>query len=784
MPDYRQQIETAIQATVFHSPNAYSWFGKPSPRLTAHFERALSQKTVTGWVLSTLEARLYSDFYCQGTATPSVKETNTLAHVNVAEFIDQLSNSNCGTGYLAEGWQVTSLPNSELIARRNGLAFRVQKTDCNTATGELLNPNSHVRLRFPKELLGISPGFYMAVSDVEMPDSEGIDVVRFYWNLRPEGAVPLMQELTRELNSVRLPFRFKVLNNQAAFNRCDAAVLYVPKSDYTAIAQIVARIYPKISEKLNERVPAFTKRLAPGLGLAEDPAKKLDSFGAHRCRLLAEGMFRAWQQGRKSLPDRLKIVEAHFTKNEISLETPFLNPGSADIYEFGVNSMPASHPDSRAMTPVSYSTDDYLAVAARIASRLIRQAIWHKDECNWVGFQPLERSLTPQGNATLSALGPDLYSGTSGVALFFGELYAANEDPELRRTALGAIAQALSHVDVLPGPARPSLFAGWIGIALVAARLGKILQDENLLHAAVKIVQRCDREKPDNWEFDLFYGKAGMIVGLLILRELLDEPRLLDLCGPLARKLLSKGNKSKAGYSWPSSAMPASRNLTGFSHGAAGVGYALLELFHVTGDSKYRKAAKAAFAYERRWYDAGQQNWPDLREEPGQPRPSRKALPFATAWCHGAPGIALSRLRAYEILRDDACQAESFAALETTRRAVVSWLHSPNANYSLCHGLAGNAEVLRCGSAVLGPAASQACKAALDVAAKGIESFGRDDHPWPCGTPAGENPSLMLGLAGIGYFYLRLAVPSVPSILILCREEFSRKWIKSQSTIL
>jgi lantibiotic modifying enzyme len=219
--------------------------------------------------------------------------------------------------------------------------------------------------------------------------------------------------------------------------------------------------------------------------------------------------------------------------------------------------------------------------------------------------------------------------------------------------------------------------------------------------------------------------------------------------------------------------MPTSRNLTGFGHGAAGVGYALLEFFHATGDSKYRKAAESAFAYERHWYDPSQQNWPDLREQPGQPRPSRKALPFITAWCHGAPGIALSRLRAYEILKDSTCKAEALVAVETTRRAIESRLHSPNANYSLCHGLAGNAEVLRFGFAVLESAASEAAKAAPEVAAKGIENFGRGECSWPCGTPAGENPSLMLGLAGIGYFYLRLAVPSVPSILILRPEEFS-----------
>jgi len=775
MINCREQIQSAIEATVFHSPIAYSWFGKLSPQLTAHFEHALSQKALQTWMLSTLQSQLYSDFYCQGTATPWVTEANALAHRNVGEFIDELSSSNCGAGYLAEGWQITSLPNNELIAKRNGLAVRVQKADWHSENDELLDQTSRVSLRFPKELLGISPGFYMAVSDVEMSDSEDAAVVRFYWNLRPEVAAPLMQGLTRGLNCARLPFRFKVVNDRGAFSRCDAAVLYVLKNDYEAAAQIVERIYPKIGEELNERVPAFTKRLAPGLGFAEDPGTKYDSFGTHRCRLLAEGMFRAWQQGRKSLPDRLRIVEAHFAKNEISLEMPYLNPGSADIYEFRVNGAPLSRLDSGEMRRAFYSTNDYLDAAARIASRLTRQVIWHENRCNWVGFQPLERSVTPQGNATLSSLGPDLYSGTSGVALFLGELHAVTGDAELRRTTRGAIAQAIWRLDALPAPARPGLFPGWIGIALVAARIGKILQDEHLLRAALRIVQRCRRERLENWEFDLMNGKAGTIVGLLILRELLDKPDLLELCVLLARKLLSKADKSKAGYSWPSSAMPTSRNLTGFSHGAAGIAYALLELFHATGDSKYRKAAEAALAYERHWYDPCKQNWPDLREEPGRPRPNRKALPFATAWCHGAPGIALSRLRAYEILKDCTCKAEGLIALETTRRAVESQLHSLNANYSLCHGLAGNAEVLRYGSAVLGPAASEACKASLEVAARGIEGFGRDEGSWPCGTPSGENPSLMLGLAGIGHFYLRLATPSIPGILILRREEFSHK---------
>ena len=52
---------------------------------------------------------------------------------------------------------------------------------------------------------------------------------------------------------------------------------------------------------------------------------------------------------------------------------------------------------------------------------------------------------------------------------------------------------------------------------------------------------------------------------------------------------------------------------------------------------------------------------------------------------------------------------------------------------------------------------------------QGIESFARHDLPWPCGVPGGgETPNLMLGLAGIGYFYLRLYDPGrFRSVLLL-----------------
>ena len=777
MNRFIEQVEAAIGATVLLSPSAYSWFGKLSVRLEPRFQRALDRKTVNRWLLATLQSQLYADFYCQGIATPAVKVSAPYSLSSMTPFVEALSKSNSGTGYWAEGWETRRSTKGKLLARRMGLEFCVLPDDCRSAPDESVSRKTPVSLHFPKELFGMSPGFYIAVSDVEMPDPEDLPMLRFYWNVTAGDAVPLMRNLTLELNRAALPFRFKVLSAPSAFTRCDAGVLYIRKSDYEIVARILELIYPKIERNLNQRVPVFTKPLAPGLGVAEDPGRKLDSFGLHRCGLLAEALVQAGRRGNKSLSYRLQLVKDHFAKDGISLEEPFLNADSKDVYHFNgpkmhllQSALGASRPDLPDHNPQLC-----LDTAAKIGWRLAREAIWHEDRCNWVGFLPLERSLAPQSNVTFSALGPELYSGSSGLAFFLAELYVATGNAEARSTALGAIRQALSRADALPPPARPGLFTGWIGIALVSARVGQVLQQEDLVRAALRLARRCTREKLESWEFDLFCGKAGTIVGLLLLRDLLSEPPFLEASILFARKLLEGAQKSKAGYSWKSSAFPSIRNLTGFSHGAAGIGYALLELFHSTSDVRYRRAAEAAFRYERHWYNPHFQNWPDLREEPGQPRPNRRAFPFATAWCHGAPGITLSRLRAYEILKDDEYKAEARAGLETTKQAVEFWLHSGETNYSLCHGLAGNAEVLLYGDRSLAASPSEGRKVASAVAAMGIERYRDGGNPWPCGTPGGENPGLMLGLAGIGYFYLRLSTPSVPSILMPHRAEFSHK---------
>jgi lantibiotic modifying enzyme len=58
----------------------------------------------------------------------------------------------------------------------------------------------------------------------------------------------------------------------------------------------------------------------------------------------------------------------------------------------------------------------------------------------------------------------------------------------------------------------------------------------------------------------------------------------------------------------------------------------------------------------------------------------RPGWPAALAWCHGAPGGALARLRAWALTGDPHHRQEAVAALHTTARALAAQRTAATAN--------------------------------------------------------------------------------------------------------
>ncbi len=388
----------------------------------------------------------------------------------------------------------------------------------------------------------------------------------------------------------------------------------------------------------------------------------------------------------------------------------------------------------------------------------MREAVWHRGRCNWIGAD---------GASSHRALGPALGDGSAGVALFLAQLHAVTGARAMRNTARGAIAQALGHAGDVAGAEEHGLYAGRPGIAYAAARCGMLLGDERLLAAAARLARASTRAAapapaPRSRPAGLAAGTAGAIVAHLALARLLGDERLLAHATRLAGELAPAARRGREGWSWaPPGGRAAEHGLCGMAHGAAGVAWALLELRAATGDTRHDTTIERALSYERHWFDAGEGNWPDLRGIERRERRGTFSPPYAASWSHGAPGVALSRLRGWQITGDERLRCAAVTALTTTAASVERALLAPQACFTLAHGLAGDADVLLQGAALLPEGAALARR----VAEIGVGRYGTSLEGWPAG--GGRTPALLTGDAGIGLLLLRAHDPALPSALLV-----------------
>jgi HopA1 effector protein family len=155
--------------------------------------------------------------------------------------------------------------------------------------------------------------------------------VRFYWNVRPEGAAAFVREVSARLDRRRIPFQAKVPVLPQGYARTDAGVLYLGDEDVAAASDAIAAVYRALRGAMRAHVPYFTRLLAPGLAFAESPPTR-DSFGMHRCDLIAEGLVWGAQRAAADFEERLTVVRERLTKYGFDLDALERNPTSRYPY--------------------------------------------------------------------------------------------------------------------------------------------------------------------------------------------------------------------------------------------------------------------------------------------------------------------------------------------------------------------------------------------------------------------------------------------------------------------
>lgn len=388
------------------------------------------------------------------------------------------------------------------------------------------------------------------------------------------------------------------------------------------------------------------------------------------------------------------------------------------------------------------------AGAAEIVDLLRRSAVSSDGGTLWNG--PGTRGLS-------APLDPEVHSGSAGIALFLAAWAHSERCRPTRAAALEAtlpIRRGLEALGAVAGSTPETnldLGGGMTGIGSMIYALARIalwLEDDECARIAAETAARITPQQIESQpRAGLADGVAGLTTALLVAQQAalvfnlqVDLSASILACGHYLRRLLDHTK------------LPV---VSGFGHGYSGVAYAFTRLHDEQPDGDWHWDAHVALAQERRLFDAGLGVWlsPDGHEPV-----------MDNSWSQGAAGMLLARTALAHrgvAAPDPASEQDFHTCLAITRDQTArrrDHLNGGNLGHALILQQAGwDLEDADLSSLALqiGRSVASRCPASLF-----LPNAQKTFTSW-------TDPSLMNGLAGIGYAFLKLRRPTLPSLLLL-----------------
>lgn len=323
--DVRAEVAAALDRFAFRTPWVIEFDGAPIG--VAGTPGAAVPAGSPAPLVQTVQAVFYDRCYARRSAV------GVAAPGGEPGLAQRLAAANAGRDGWDRGWSVFQIGANGQAFVRKGERERIAVPGAfltEAMVGMVPQIGATVSLRVPRESLDAQPGYYFAFGETLDELADQLSIVRLYFDVRAEAAPALFAELTGRLNRYQTPFHLKAPVAPAAYDRADAAVLYVGHRYFPIVARIVMAALDRVA--LDDAVPLFTRRLRPGVGVAMEPGSG-ESFGSHRSRLVAEGLVEAWQRGEIDGEARLRAVEGRFAAAGVDLARPWLNPGAADRFD-------------------------------------------------------------------------------------------------------------------------------------------------------------------------------------------------------------------------------------------------------------------------------------------------------------------------------------------------------------------------------------------------------------------------------------------------------------------
>ncbi|KAI0500016.1 hypothetical protein KFK09_018224 [Dendrobium nobile] len=329
---------------------------------------------------------------------------------------------------------------------------------------------------------------------------------------------------------------------------------------------------------------------------------------------------------------------------------------------------------------------------------------------------------------------PTLYTGSLGTAFLLLKKYRVTNnrsDLDLCRDIIKACDSASR------GSRHVTFICGRAGVCALGAVVAKQLGDRKLLDYYLRSFKEITL--PVGVPNELLYGRAGYLWACSFLNKHIGEGTIPSTyTDSIVKEVIREGRKLSNKGSCPLMYEWHGKKYWGAAHGLAGIMHVLMDMELKAEEIEYVKGTLLYMINNR--FPSG--NYPSSENS---------ETDRLVHWCHGAPGITLTLVKAAQVFGDERFFQAAVDAAE------VVWNRGLLRRVGICHGISGNAYVFlslyrSTGNAeYLYRAKAFACFL-LDRAHE-LVSTGQ--------MHGGDNPlSLFEGQGGMAYLFLDMTSPA------------------------
>ncbi|XP_057797341.1 lanC-like protein GCR2 [Salvia miltiorrhiza] len=391
---------------------------------------------------------------------------------------------------------------------------------------------------------------------------------------------------------------------------------------------------------------------------------------------------------------------------------------------FFPNEMPAYIPETQSAPAADDSLTKLLHLPLKILSdRLKKDALDIKDTVvkeSWLASGKRVRDFS-------------LYTGDLGTAFLLFKAYQVTGDRTHLHISLDIIKACETAIQ---GSGRVTFLCGEAGVCAVGAVVAHHNGDEKLCQHYVSQLKeiKLSTDLPD----ELLYGRAGFLWACLFLNKhigpnTVSSNRMRAVVNAIIRsgRQLGKGSCPLM-YEWHG------KRYCGAAHGLAGIMNVLMDVELKPDEAEDVKATLRYMIKNR--FASG--NYPSSEGNEADQ---------LVHWCHGAPGVALTLVKAAQVFKGDEFVEAAMEAGD------VVWNRGLLKRVGICHGISGNAYVFLSLYRLTGKpeylyrAKAFACflhDRAQTLISEGVIHKG--DRPY----------SLFEGIGGMAYLFLDITEPS------------------------